>query len=102
MSTVDAAINGERTKFKAIVKHIHSTVAASLGKPDHELADDQLKALAAIAESSKLTPTRPDRRFPNTNQVNNCWCARAFRKDGGGRARGGEGGQGSTACESAP
>ena len=44
--------------------------AAILGKDDSGL-DALARDVAAAAE--RTSPTRPDRRFPNTNQAANCW-----------------------------
>jgi hypothetical protein len=74
MSAVDTAISGERTKYKALVQHMKETVGGAL-KKDFELDDNKVASLAAIAKINKLSPTRPDRRFPNQNQLNNCWTA---------------------------
>ena len=74
MSAVDAVISGERTKYKALVQHMKETVGGAL-KKDFELDDNKVASLAAIAKINKLSPTRPDRRFPNQNQLNNCWTA---------------------------
>jgi hypothetical protein len=72
MSAVDAVISGERTKYKALVQHMKETVGGAL-KKDFELDDHKVASLAAIAKINKLSPTRLDRRFPNQNQLNNCW-----------------------------
>lgn len=38
-----------------------------------ELEEDKVAALAHIMQHNKLAATKPDYRFPNQNQVNNCW-----------------------------
>ena len=69
---LEAATHGDRTKYKALVEHMKDTVFSALHKqPDFD--EKKLNSLAAIAKMNKLTPTRPDRRFPNQNQLNNCW-----------------------------
>lgn len=72
-----AAVAGteERTKYKAVVRYAHETVMRSLGKDPvaAPLSTDKVASLAKIMEINALSPTRPDRRFPNTNQANNCW-----------------------------
>lgn len=74
MSALDQALSGERTKYKAIVKHFQQTMWRGLGKDaSEELPEEKVAALANIVKNSQLTPTRNDRRFPNQNQVNNCW-----------------------------
>ena len=74
MSAVDTAISGERTKYMALVQHMKETVGGAL-KNEFEVDDNKVASLAAIAKINKLSPTRPDRRFPNQNQLNNCWTA---------------------------
>ena len=56
------------------MQHMKETVGGAL-KKDFELDDNKVASLAAIAKINKLSPTRPDRRFPNQNQLNNCWTA---------------------------
>ena len=76
MSASDANpfVEGGRTKYKALVRHAQESMFAALGKKEAEVPSDaQVAALAKILEINKLTPTRPDRRFPNTNQLNFCW-----------------------------
>lgn len=73
MASVEAAMTGERTKYKALVKHMQETVFGALNKDASSVDESKINALAAIAKVNKLTPTRPDRRFPNQNQLNNCW-----------------------------
>lgn len=72
MSALDVATQGERTKYKALVKHMQETIFNGLHK-DKEVSAEKIASLAAIAKVNKLTPNRPDRRFPNQNQLNNCW-----------------------------
>jgi hypothetical protein len=73
-SAIDAATQGERTKYKALVKHMQLQVWAALGKDESTAPESStIDALAAIAKTNKLTPSRPDRRFPNQNQINTCW-----------------------------
>ena len=72
--SLEAATHGERTKYKALVTHMKETVFGAL-KKEPEFDEAKLNSLAAIAKLNKLTPTRPDRRFPNQNQLNNCWTA---------------------------
>ena len=68
------AAEGEKTKYKALVKHMHDRVFAALGKDPAEGLDESTTAsFAKIMETSKLSINRPDRRFPNMNQLNNCW-----------------------------
>lgn len=73
-SKTNPFVEGGRTKYKAAVRNMQQTIWAGLGKdPSEGLTDDQVAALAKVMETNKLTPARPDRRFPNTNQLNNCW-----------------------------
>lgn len=74
-SVLNDALNGEKTKFKALVDHMNNVIAAAYGKDEFDIESTQRNALAKILATSKLTPTRPDRRFPNCNQLNNCWTA---------------------------
>ncbi len=74
MSTLENATTGERTKFKAITKYVQEKMWAEAGKEEGDAPDAAfITSVAAVLKSNKLTPTRPDRRFPNQNQVNNCW-----------------------------
>lgn len=74
MASTDGFSEGGRTKLKAIVRRAQETLYAGLGKdPVGAVSDENIAALAKVLETSKLTPTRPDRRFPNTNQLHNCW-----------------------------
>jgi hypothetical protein len=73
-AALDAATSGERTKYKAIVQHMREQVSGALKKPI-ELDDAKVASLAAIAKINKLKPSQLDRRFPNQNQLNNCWTA---------------------------
>lgn len=76
MASTDGFSEGGRTKLKAIVRRAQETLYAGLGKdPEGAVSDENIAALAKVLETSKLTPTRPDRRFPNTNQLHNCWTA---------------------------
>ena len=72
--SLEAATHGERTKYKALVSHMKETVFGAL-KKEPEFDEAKLNSLAAIAKLNKLSPTRPDRRFPNQTQLNNCWTA---------------------------
>ena len=65
----------ERTKYKAIIRHAYETIAGGLGKNVEEkpVSEGKVDALAKIAEINALSSTKPDRRFPNTNQVLTCW-----------------------------
>jgi predicted ArsR family transcriptional regulator len=79
MSSLDQALTGERTKYKAIVQHVHQTMWQGYHKdPSDALSEEKVASLAAILKQSAYTPTRNDRRFPNQNQVNNCWCVAIF------------------------
>lgn len=49
-------------------------VAELLGK-----STDGLEDFAKVAVEAKTHPTRVDRRFPNTNQINNCWFVPRWR-----------------------
>ena len=69
---LEAATHGDRTKYKALVTHMKETVFGAL-KKEPEFDEAKLNSLAAIAKINKLSATRPDRRFPNQNQLNNCW-----------------------------
>lgn len=66
---------GERTKYKALVRFYQGAIARALGKDAEATAPstEQVAALAKILEVNSMTPTRVDRRFPNTNQASNCW-----------------------------
>jgi hypothetical protein len=56
---------------------MQETMWTSLGKDSSSAPDEEkVSSLAAIAKVNKLTATRPDRRFPNQNQINNCWCVK--------------------------
>jgi hypothetical protein len=73
------AEEGERTKHKAIVRWIGSTVLRDFGIASPEARAEKLtpgetERLAKVLASQKLAPTRNDRRFPNQNQAPNCWC----------------------------
>lgn len=72
-SVLNEALNGENTKFKALVDHMNNVMAAAYGKDKFDMEGTQRNALAKILATSKLTASRPDRRFPNCNQLNNCW-----------------------------
>jgi len=75
----------ERTKYKALLSWFHMQAAAMEGKEVEEvpLEATLAKSLVKVADVNPLTPTRPDRRFPNTNQANNCWCVPRRRRRGG-------------------
>ena len=52
---------------------MHAQVWKAYGKSE-ELPEEKTEALAGLIEKSQsLSLTRPDRRFPNMNQVNACW-----------------------------
>lgn len=54
-------------------RHMHAQVWKAYGKSE-ELPEEKTEALAGLIEKSQsLSLTRPDRRFPNMNQVNACW-----------------------------
>jgi hypothetical protein len=74
MASAASSTDGN-TKYQAVVRYMHSTVMSALGKDAEEkpLSEEKVAALAKILEKNRLTPTRNDRRFPNTNQANNCW-----------------------------
>jgi hypothetical protein len=60
------------------VRHFHEGKQRALGKPVEPLSDEKVASLAKILEvsagnKSATHPTRPDKRFPNTNQINACW-----------------------------
>jgi hypothetical protein len=85
-AAVDAVTTGERTKYKALSRHVYETIARAnamaTGKPLEEETEEITRKInqhATILRLSKENPvttsTKPDKRFPNTNQVNNCWCA---------------------------
>ena len=78
-AAVNSSLEGERTKFKALVRYFHEGKQNALGKEPVPLDDAKVESLAKILEVSSTNkaathPTRPDKRFPNQNQVNNCWC----------------------------
>ncbi len=73
MSAVEAATTGEKTKFNALVKHMASVVYGATGRDMSGVSDEKIEQFAAVARVNRLTPNRPDRRFPNQNQLNNCW-----------------------------
>jgi hypothetical protein len=79
-----AAAETERTKYKAIVRYTHETVMRAYGKDPEEVkfSPEKINSIARIAEISAMNPTRPDRRFPNTNQANNCWFVTALVANG--------------------
>jgi hypothetical protein len=66
----------ERTKYKAMIRYMARTAAAG-GNPDEveaKLSPEWLASMAKAMKENPLAPTRLDRRFPNVNQANNCWC----------------------------
>lgn len=68
----------ERTKNAAWTRWTQMQLWGAMGKDATEGAptDAEVAVLAAAVFKSKLTSTRNDRRFPNTNQANSCWCVR--------------------------
>lgn len=72
-SDANPFVEGDRTKYKAAARYMHQVVFSGLHKEVEELPEERVAALAKTLEAGKLTPTRPDRRFPNKNQVNQCW-----------------------------
>ena len=73
--SLEAVTAGERTKYKALIVHMKEQVFGALKKNDEAVDEAKVASLAAIAKINKLTTSRPDRRFPNQNQLNNCWTA---------------------------
>ena len=75
MAAVEA--EGERTKYKAMIRYMARSAAEISGKnPDDvegKLNADWVSSMARLMKSNPLGPTRLDRRFPNVNQANNCW-----------------------------
>ena len=57
---------------QAIVRHFHETMTGAM-KKGPEIEDTTVDSLANILQNSKLQGTKPDYRFPNQNQLNNCW-----------------------------
>ena len=55
------------------MRHFHTKMTTAMQKTDVELDDEKVNNLAHILSHNKLTATKPDYRFPNTNQLNNCW-----------------------------
>ena len=58
--------------LQAIVRHFHETMTGAM-KKGPEIEDTTVDSLANILQNSKLQGTKPDYRFPNQNQLNNCW-----------------------------
>ena len=57
---------------QAVVRHFHETMTSAM-KRSTEMDDGKVDSLAYILHNSKLVSTKPDYRFPNQNQLNNCW-----------------------------
>jgi len=57
---------------QAIVRHFHETMTGAMTKGP-EIEETTVDSLANILQNSKLQGTKPDYRFPNQNQLNNCW-----------------------------
>lgn len=76
---VTSVVDGERTKYKAIVRWIGASVLKDFGvaaeSRDEKLPAGEATRLADVLAAHKLSPTRNDRRFPNQNQAPNCWTA---------------------------
>ena len=73
MASTDGFSEGGRTKLKAIVRRAQETLYAGLGKdPVGAVSDENIAALAKVLETSKLTPTRPDRRRTAFNEYQLC------------------------------
>lgn len=71
-------VPAERTKFRALATWVYMEMCKShhrAGDYDCTPSKEWVEATAAVLKASNTTPTRPDRRFPNTNQANNCWTA---------------------------
>ncbi len=72
-----SVVDGERTKYKAIVKWLGQTVLKDFGLSEEsrgeKLAEGETARLASVLAAHRLSPTRNDRRFPNQNQAPNCW-----------------------------
>ena len=85
-AAVNSSLEGERTKFKALALHVGQTLglAKVLDKKEAVEAPEaaRLEMAAAILKDGRAkrtaasfpATTKPDVRFPNTNQAANCWC----------------------------
>ena len=87
-ASLNAAIEGPdgRTKYRALALHIGTKLGSIKTALDKKEAMEPLEAArvelaAAILKDSREkrsalpATTKPDVRFPNTNQAANCWCA---------------------------
>jgi hypothetical protein len=74
----------ERTKHIATLRYNTMKYAKACGVDPEEavekLPEDFVKGIALLSTSNPTTSTRVDRRFPNVNQANNCWCAARRRE----------------------
>ena len=80
----------EKTKFKALAFHYGQRLSAfkvldkkeASPTPDVERVNFVADMLKLSAENKKAYPTttKPDVRFPNTNQASNCWCVGSERR----------------------
>ena len=74
----------EQTKFKALAFHYGQRLSAfkvldkkeAFAEPDADRVGLVADMLKMSVENKKAYPstTKPDVRFPNTNQAGNCWC----------------------------
>jgi hypothetical protein len=55
------------------VRHFHETMTGAMRKGPETIEDSKVEGLASILQHNKLKSTVPDYRFPNQNQLNNCW-----------------------------
>jgi hypothetical protein len=75
----------ERTKYKAMLRFMARDIGQTYLRSDPDAAEATLPegwvdAMAWVMKNNTTTPTRVDRRFPNVNQANNCWCVGAARR----------------------
>ncbi len=76
-----AEAEGERTKYKAMIRYNARQMATMVGKDadaiEAELEPEWVASMALAMKQGPLAPTRLDYRFPNHNQAGACWCVGA-------------------------
>ncbi len=72
-----AAAEGERTKYKAMIRYNARFMAQQVGKDadaiEAELEPEWVASMALAMKKGSLAPPRLDYRFPNINQAGACW-----------------------------